>query len=52
MDIVLPQASAIATFSKTEKPIGSSWAFSQVFLVPVKGVEPSTFALRMRCSTN
>jgi hypothetical protein len=21
-------------------------------LVPVKGVEPSTFALRMRCSTN
>ena len=27
-------------------------ALGLVFMVPVEGVEPSTFALRMRCSTN
>jgi hypothetical protein len=43
----------VATRSpKTTKPSGLRWAKSLISLVPVKGVEPSTFALRMRCSTN
>lgn len=27
-------------------------AFREVEMVPIIGVEPTTFALRMRCSTN
>ena len=35
--------------AQKEKDLSQS---GPLMLVPVKGVEPSTFALRMRCSTN
>ncbi len=31
---------------------GQIWTFEEVEMVPIIGVEPTTFALRMRCSTN
>jgi hypothetical protein len=41
---------AVAVRERTAKAKGDSQRLN--LLVPVEGVEPSTFALRMRCSTN
>ena len=43
----------VATWTpETTEPNLAGWAKSLITLVPEKGVEPSTFSLRMSCSTN
>lgn len=37
---------------ESEKPDHEDRAFRLILMVPEIGVEPTTFALRMRCSTN
>ena len=37
---------------KADPQVGSRFPLPQENLVPEKGVEPSTFSLRMSCSTN
>jgi hypothetical protein len=34
-----------------QKAQSEDWAFCLILLVPERGIEPPTFALRMRCST-
>ena len=34
-----------------KKPSHEDWAFCLNLVVPERGIEPPTFALRMRCST-
>jgi hypothetical protein len=36
---------------KSKKPSHEDWAFCLNLVVPERGIEPPTFALRMRCST-
>ena len=42
-------ARKVETFLEAKRP---SERRALCFLVPARGVEPPTFALRMRCSTN
>ena len=44
-------ASADAVLLRAEQLVGNV-RYALDYLVPVEGVEPPTFALRMRCSTN
>jgi hypothetical protein len=42
---------AVTCTPESKKPSRNDWAKCLNLLVPERGIEPPTFALRMRCST-
>ena len=42
---------AVTRVAESKKPSRNDWAKCLNLLVPERGIEPPTFALRMRCST-